>query len=70
MGSRAIIEHVSKRTWRIYILHGFTLQYGGMDGYGWHRHTREGAERKAIRELARYRRKFEDIELDKKVVLS
>ena len=53
----AEIEQIGRWTYRVAIIHG--LMSYGPDGYGWHVLGRRWAERKAVRELAKYVRREE-----------
>lgn len=57
MSSRAVIQHISRRTWAINV-----IADNWVSGPGWNRHSRAAAERKAKRELARYRRRYENLD--------
>lgn len=55
MTAHVVVERLGRWTYRIVIVDG-TMEYGP-EGYGWVTYGRGRAQRKARRQLAKYRRK-------------
>lgn len=61
-----VVRHISRNTYLVYVATNRGTRYGP-DGYGWHRRTQAAAIRKGERELARYNRKYGELDKELKI---